>query len=242
MLFVTAGFCIAIAVLEALGFTSDVPWLSGKIEIITLLLLSGAVLYLITAQTNTADSLRQIKHELSVGTDVRTFETDEEAVLFLSTLLMAARKTVDQVVIHDATNEVSENTLKQYSQCQQSFLKRKGVKFRVVMNPEHTERQKRLRELVETYGGLKFHLAFLRDSKESAPALNFTIFDNEAIFIRNPNPSDLVGNFVYVKQPDLVKVYSAYFARIWERAPDAHAMDRMESGDVAILHSVDTGA
>jgi hypothetical protein len=239
-LFVTAGFCIAIAVLEALGFTSDVPWLSGKIEIITLLLLSGAVLYLITAQTNTAESLRQIKHELSVGTEVRVFDSVDEVIPFISSLFRSSKKTVDQVIATAMTPEMSDDLIKEYDASQKSFLKHAGVKHRLVTDASNHDVNARQLGNFEGLAGKKFLMKVFEKTDSCPPIMNLIIFDNEKMIMRNPYKADEQISYLYICQPEIVQQFATYYSRIWESALEFEKIDWDSSANVTKLRSKDS--
>lgn len=210
----TAGSVIAIYVIQ-----------SQRILKSTATQINMAVAQIGNRVDNIDTTATQIANVLDSHVKCSMFKSADDAFIFLTSEVRNAKYSIDQVAIAETPSQLTGKVREDYRAAQGEFCKKNHVHYRYAVDPAYKPRLKALQTLSMKYGPdrkdgqpASFHLKYLSVSPKSPPALNFFIFDDQAVFMRYPHKEATEGHYVYTNQKDIVDLFRLYYTRIDEVA------------------------
>ena len=220
-LFIIGVIAIAISLLDLLGFLENVPWISKKIHLISLLIL-GVFSVTITrlVQKNKDDIIDNVVS--SKGIDVLEFDEVGEVYEYVAKRLSSAKYSVEDITWGSYTGYRTEQDKKSYDRYVKTIekvCKKPNVMYQEISSLSDEHYFYRSINLLKHYN---YHLSYHDISTVNVPLISYVTIDSEEVilgFCRIPKVQrPPVGvKYLSIKNREVVNFFKDYHRLIFEQ-------------------------
>ncbi|MCJ7572209.1 MAG: hypothetical protein MUO82_10115 [Candidatus Thermoplasmatota archaeon] len=219
ILLIIAGIAaIIISIADIFGILS-IPWIADRIELITLLLvglfLTGITILFTETTTNIENEIKKLP-----GVEVMQFEDAADVYNYVTTQLITAEKSVDDITWGSRKGYRTKNEAKAYKKYVdviEKVCKKDIIKYREISSLSDENYFNRSMHLIEK-GYYNYHLGYYDTLKIQLPLMSFIIIDSKKVivgFYRVPVLSPEGEIYLCITNDNIVRLYIDYFATLW---------------------------
>lgn len=232
---------LIVAVLGLMGVLDTIPWLSGRTAAMTLLLLAVAASYLVSERLGQLNRIERLiventERTLSslAGVEAKLFPTAEEAFDYMAAGIKRASHEIDHAALAPPIGRRAPFA-QNWEVAIGEVLKARRVKYRYVASFSDNARQKRVRHHLKDSSVQQYYVCYYEEFDSAPPALSFILIDDREVIMHYPYEPGQAEMFLSVKHSDVVRLFAAYFRRIWASGTDIVGdADKGETGQTDV--------
>lgn len=214
---VAAGIIAVVA--QQLGWLSGPTVSSAILGLLCLLATSEIV-----ERTRRLDKIERLiaeKSERTIkslsGVEATVLPTSEEAFEYMADHIEQARRRIDHAALAPAIPRRTSSARK-WEQAISKVLRANQVLYRYIASFTDASRLDRVRQHLASPSVKKYYVGHFDTSGTSIPMLSFLIVDDQEIIMHYPYVPGQAEMFLAVKHPDIVRLFSVYYERLWQEA------------------------
>jgi len=158
--------------------------------------------------------------------ELKRFSSADAAIDYLIAKTREARHRIDQASI-DKQRARKTSARISYEKAREETILSNRVQYRYIGILDLDRRFRAIREMLRRGPLSNFYAAFLPQTDEFVPLLNFTIFDREEVVTRAPYDFGEEPVYVAIRNKEIAGLFLAYFDRLW-----AHCQKIMSEEDI----------
>jgi hypothetical protein len=244
---------IVISLLDLFGLVDNIPWLSGRLTTITLLITGSVAGYLAIEHNEVATTLEKIELDMKdgfehvivslEGAEVVPIKAPREYYEYMRKRITEAQFSVDDLtwglISPSRRTEIEERAFQHYvKSISATCHQKKQLRYREIMTFPHIHRIERaenmLNERLVNYSLRHYDLPHER----MPPLIQFMVIDSKEVLfgIHRGVYLPAEGEFFFaVKHPIIVRYFEDYFNAIWQGASIIKDLNQIHS---EILHNM----
>jgi hypothetical protein len=233
---------VIVGVLDMLGLIGSTSWLDRRIPAFILLSLAAIIGYLFIEAQNRTRQFETLDKQFGIlkglinqntgniisslelaGFIVKKLENTEQGFDYLCKRYTEAKKTIDQASLGPSLLATDASIFQQFEQATCEAAQNPKIRFRYLAT-FNAQRWSIVKKAFQQSTASKYYVGYYEENLSNLSVLSFTIIDSEEegekeLIVRYQyDPSDDQGYWLAIRQPDIVRLFSTYYANLWNKA------------------------